>query len=149
MLGSMWPSIVVPGFLGLSFSFVNSLPRVHCESPISQDGILSPYSLGEARYGWPKETKIDTIIQTTNDKDYRERRYSLRHLFGIQPFQVQSTQRSEYASASNFVFAVAVLFLSAVTTRAITMKKVSLRSLFAMVTSAGIIASSFTWNCFI
>ena len=148
MSRTIWPSIVVPGLLGLLLLFANSLPRVQCEPPCSQDGIVSQYSLGEAHYGWPKETKIDTIIQTTNDKDYRESRYSLRHFFGLQPFQVQLTQRSEYASASNVVFAVAAMLLSAVTARAITMKKISLRSLFAMVTSVGIIAASFTWNCF-
>ncbi len=145
----MWPSVVVPGVLGLLLLFVNSFPRVHCEPPISQDGILSRYSFGKAHYGWPKETKIDTILQTTNYKDYREPRYSLNHLFGIQPFQVQSTQRSEYASASNILFSVTAMLLSAVLTRAIMMKKISLRSLFAMVTSVGIIAASFTWNCFI
>jgi hypothetical protein len=140
-LKAMVPSVVVSGFLGLLLLFVNSLPRVQC--------FEAKLSLCKAHYGWPKETKINTILQTTNYEDYREPRYSLSHLFGIQQFQVQSTQRSEYASASNIAFSVSVMLLSTVTTRAITMKKLSLRSLFAMVTSAGIIAATFTWNCFI
>jgi hypothetical protein len=147
-LRAMWPSIVLPGFVGLLLLFVNSLPRVQCEPRWSQDGIVSQCSLGEAHYGWPKTTKIDTIIQTTNDKDYRQSRYSLRHFFGLQPFQVQLTQRSEYAGASNVIFAVAAMLLSAVSARAIMMKKISLRSLFAMVTAVGIITATFTWNCF-
>ncbi|MFT5524591.1 MAG: hypothetical protein ACI9HK_002546 [Pirellulaceae bacterium] len=133
----------VVAFLLLS---ANLVPRVQCGIPV----FLAPASTnrvpcnGVSQFGWPNTARVDEFIQYTNVGSSFH--YSLNHLLGTQVFYVQRTRRSRLTHVANSAFILASVLLSALGVRAISNRKLSLKSLFTIVTLVGILAASFSWG---
>ncbi|MGB7346414.1 MAG: hypothetical protein WBD20_19500 [Pirellulaceae bacterium] len=69
--------------------------------------------------------------------------YSIHHLMGTKDFYVQTTRRSASTHFGNAAFCFALVLLAALGTRVIADHRLSLKSLFLLVTLIGILFGAF------
>lgn len=140
--------VVIPSVAAFLLLAANLVPRAQVGIPgaaFFSPGYTGPRpSNGVLHYGWPKTARVDEFIQYTNISPSAH--YSLNHLMGTQEFYVQTTRQSALNHTANSVFVIAMVVLSALGMRAIANGKLSVKSLFVILTFVGILFASFEWG---
>ena len=122
----------IPSVVTVVLLAANLVPQARFGIPV----ILDPSSKQQApcdailQYGWPKIARVDEG----------------NYFFGTNAFHAQTTQTSVVTHIANGVFGIALVLLSAFATRLIVDRKLTLKSVFAVVTLAGVLFASFRWG---
>ena len=142
-LRCLFHPITILCVIGLPLLFANFVPWTQVGIPayLSPDSNRLPPCNGALEFGWPKTSRVDEFVQYADIAPSAH--CSINHLLGTPDFYVQTTRRSRLASVGNAAICFASVLLAVLVTRVIADRRLSLRSLFVLVTLIGIIFGGF------
>jgi hypothetical protein len=123
----LYPLVIPCLVMGLLL-VANFVPQARFTIPVILDPSSKKLPPCDAvlQYGWPKIARVEEG----------------NHNFGTNKFYAQTTQTSVVTHVANGIFGVALVLLSALATRLIVDRKLSLKSVLAVATLAGVLLAS-------